>query len=209
MDGKTLTVGLTGGIGSGKSVVAKAFMALGAPVICTDTIARELVEPGQAALAEIAATFGDAMLLPDGRLDRAAMRKRVFADADGRRALEAILHPRIRDEVRARVAAATAPYAVVDIPLLAETGQAFRPLLHHVLVVECDADTRRRRVMQRDGASAEQVEAMLAAQASDEARRALADDVVVNEGSLEELADRVSALDRKYRMLAAARARRD
>ncbi len=202
MNGKTLAIGLTGGIGSGKSVVAKAFMALGVPVICTDTIARELVEVGQAALAEIAARFGPEALLPEGGLDRAGMRQRVFADADSRLALEAILHPRIRDEVRAKLAAATAPYVVVDIPLLAETGAAFRPLLDRVLVVECAAATRRQRVMQRDGASAEQVDAMLASQASDATRQAMADDTIVNEGSLEELADRVSALDRRYRMLA-------
>lgn len=202
MNGKTLAIGLTGGIGSGKSAVAKAFMALGVPVICTDTIARELVEVGQAALAEIAARFGPEALLPEGGLDRAGMRQRVFADADSRLALEAILHPRIRDEVRAKLAAATAPYVVVDIPLLAETGAAFRPLLDRVLVVECAAATRRQRVMQRDGASAEQVDAMLASQASDATRQAMADDTIVNEGSLEELADRVSALDRRYRMLA-------
>ena len=130
------------------------------------------------------------------------MRERVFADVESRRALEAILHPRIRDEVRHRIDAAKAPYVVVDIPLLAETGDSYRSLLDRVLVVECAADVRRERVMQRDGASAEQVDAMLAAQASDAARRALADDTLVNEGSLEELADRVSTLDRKYRMLA-------
>jgi len=201
---KPFAIGLTGGIGSGKSVVAKAFMALGVPVICTDTIARELVEPGRPALAEIAAQFGSGVVLPDGALDRRAMRERVFADADSRRALEAILHPRIRDEVGRRIAAALAPYIVVDIPLLAETGSVYRPLLDRVLVVECDARVRRERVMQRDGASADKADAMLAAQASDEARRALADDTIVNEGSLEELADRVSALDRKYRMLASA-----
>ncbi|MCF8191382.1 MAG: dephospho-CoA kinase [Burkholderiales bacterium] len=199
---RPLAIGLTGGIGSGKSVVAKAFMALGAPVICTDTLARELVEPGQPALTEITTRFGAAVLLPDGSLDRAGMRQRVFADAESRRALEAILHPRIRDAVRARLAAAKAPYVVVDIPLLVETGAAYRPLLDRVLVVMCAADLRRQRVMLRDGASARQVDAMLAAQANDEMRQALADDTVVNEGSLEELADRVAALDRKYRMLA-------
>jgi dephospho-CoA kinase len=199
---RPLAIGLTGGIGSGKSVVAKAFMALGAPVICTDTLARELVEPGQPALTEITTRFGAAVLLPDGSLDRAGMRQRVFADAESRRALEAILHPRIRDAVRTRLAAAKAPYVVVDIPLLVETGAAYRPLLDRVLVVMCAADLRRQRVMLRDGASAGQVDVMLAAQANDEMRQALADDTVVNEGSLEELADRVAALDRKYRMLA-------
>lgn len=203
MAAKPLIIGLTGGIGSGKSVVAKAFMALGAPLLCTDTIARELVEPGQPALGEIAARFGTGVLLPDGRLDRAGLRQRVFSDGQARHALEAILHPRIRAEVVARIeACAGAPYVVIDIPLLAETGATYRPLLDRILVVDCDAGTRRRRVMLRDGIRAEQVDAMIAAQASDESRLALADDVLVNQGSLEELADRVSALDRKYRMLA-------
>ena len=203
MSRTTLAIGLTGGIGSGKSVVAKAFMALGVPVVCTDTIARELVEPGQPALAEIAARFGAGVLLPDGALDRSAMRQRVFADPQSRQALEAILHPRIRAEVESRLAAATTPYVVVDIPLLAETGGTYRTLLDRILVVDCDVATRRQRVMLRDGVSAEQVDAMMAAQAADDVRRSIADDVLVNSGSLEEVTDRVSALDRKYRMLAA------
>lgn len=204
MSGKPLAIGLTGGIGSGKSFVAKAFMALGAPVVCTDTIARELVEPGQPALREIAEHFGNGVLLPDGSLDRGAMRQLVFADADARAALERILHPRIRDVVSRRIAAAAAPYVVVDIPLLAETGHSYRALLDRVLVVDCSAATRRQRVMLRDGVTAVQVDAMMAAQAPDDARLALADDVILNEGSAEELADHVAALDRKYRMLASA-----
>lgn len=205
MSAKPLAVGLTGGIGSGKSLVAKSFMALSVPVICTDTIARELVEPGQPALREIAERFGRAVLLPDGGLDRAAMRQRVFADADARAALERILHPRIRAEVSSRITAAgAAPYVVVDIPLLAETGSSYRSLLDRILVVDCNAAERRQRVMLRDGVTAEQVDAMMAAQAPDDVRLALADDVILNEGSAEELADRVAALDRKYRMLASA-----
>ena len=198
-----LRIGLTGGIGSGKSVVAKAFMALGVPVLCTDAIARELVEPGQPALAEIVARFGAQALRPDGSLDRAAMRRWVFSDAERRQALEAILHPRIRAEVGARLAELSAPYAVVDIPLLAESGAAYRPLLERVLVVDCPADVRRQRVALRDGISADQVDAMMAAQADDAARRAIADDVLVNTGSLEALVDQVAALDRLYRLLAA------
>jgi len=206
MAARPIAIGLTGGIGSGKSLAAKAFMALGVPVICTDTIARELVEPGRPALSEIADRFGSGILLPDGALDRTAMRQRVFADAEARTALEGILHPRIRAEVASRITSAVAvPYVVVDIPLLAETGAAYRPLLDRVLVVTCDAATRRQRVMLRDGVSGEQVDAMMAAQASDDARRELADDVILNEGSAEELADRVAALDRKYRMLVAGR----
>jgi dephospho-CoA kinase len=206
MAAKPLAIGLTGGIGSGKSLTAKAFMALGVPVICTDTIARELVEPGQPALRAISDRFGSRILLPDGGLDRAAMRRTVFADAEARAALEGILHPRIRAEVASRIASAmAAPYVVVDIPLLAETGAAYSPLLDRVLVVACDAATRRQRVMLRDGVNGEQADAMMAAQASDDARLELADDVILNDGSAEELADRVAALDRKYRMLVAAR----
>jgi dephospho-CoA kinase len=204
-----LVVGLTGGIGSGKSLVAKAFMALGVPVICTDAIARAQVEPGQPALTEVVARFGAGILLPGGGLDRAAMRQRVFADPESRSALEAILHPRIRAEVEARISTATTPYIVVDIPLLAEAGDSYRPLLDRVLVVECDAAARRQRVMLRDGATAEQVDAMMAAQVADDARRSIADDVLINQGSLEEVADRVSALDRSYRMIAAQRRPRE
>ncbi|MBU3693903.1 MAG: dephospho-CoA kinase [Rhodocyclaceae bacterium] len=205
MQSKPLTIGLTGGIGSGKSAVAKAFLALGVPLICTDTIARELVEPGQPALADIVARFGPATLLPAGGLDRATLRQKVFADEDARRALEAILHPRIRAEVASRIAAAgTSPYVVVDIPLLAETGASYRTLLDRILVVDCDPKTRQQRVMLRDGVSAEQVDAMMAAQAGDAARLALADDVIVNQDSLEQLAAQVTALDRKYRMAAGA-----
>jgi dephospho-CoA kinase len=207
MAARPLAIGLTGGIGSGKSLAAKAFMAFGIPVICADTIARELVEPGQPALRAISDRFGSGILLPDGGLDRAAMRRTVFADAEARAALEGILHPRIRAEVASRIASAmAAPYVVVDIPLLAETGAAYSPLLDRVLVVACDAATRRQRIMLRDGVNGEQADAIMAAQASDDVRLELADDVILNDGSAEELADRVAALDRKYRMLVAARA---
>lgn len=204
MTARPLTIGLTGGIGSGKSSVARAFAALGVPLLCTDTIARELVELGQPALGEIVARFGTGVLRPDGQLDRSALRQLVFTDEASRRALESILHPRIRAEVLARISAHTdAPYLVIDIPLLAESAATYRPLLNRILVVDCDAATRHRRVMLRDGTTAEQTDAMLAAQASDSDRLALADDVIVNRGSLEELADQVSALDRRYRTIAA------
>lgn len=203
MTARPLTIGLTGGIGSGKSTVAQAFAALGVPLLCTDTIARELVEPRQPALGEIVARFGNGILRPDGQLDRTALRQIVFADETSRRALESILHPRIHDAVLARISAhADAPYVVIDIPLLAETGAAYRPLLDRIVVVACDAATRRQRVMLRDGATAEQVDAMMATQASDADRLALADDILVNRGSPGELAEQVSALDRRYRVLA-------
>jgi len=203
MTARPLTIGLTGGIGSGKSTVAQAFAALGVPLLCTDTIARELVEPGQPALGEIVARFGAGILRADGQLGRTALRQIVFADETSRRELESVLHPRIHDAVLARISAHTdAPYMVIDIPLLAETGAAYRPLLDRILVVDCDAATRRQRVMLRDGATAEQVDAMMATQASDADRLAFADDILVNRGSPGELAEQVSALDRRYRVLA-------
>ena len=198
-----LTIGLTGGIGSGKSAVAKAFMALGIPVVCTDTIAREHVEPGQPALAEIASEIGADLICADGTLDRRALRQRIVADAAAKARLEAIVHPRIRAEVARRLAMPSdAPYRVVDIPLLAESGDDYRPLLSRVLVVDADDAVRMQRVVVRDGVDATAARQLMATQASREARLALADDVIVNEGSLEELADRVMALDRLYRMLA-------
>lgn len=200
--GKPLVVGLTGGIGSGKSAAAGAFAALGVPVVCTDTLARAVVMPGQPALADIEARFGRDVLQADGSLDRVAMRQRVFRDPASRKALEAIVHPRIRDAVMARLVKVSEPYVVVDIPLLVETGTSFRELLDRVLVVECAAEIRRERIARRDGSCATQVDAMLAAQADDDTRRAIADDVLVNQGSLEDLAAQVAVLDRRYRLLA-------
>lgn len=198
-----LVVGLTGGIGSGKTVVSDGFAAHGVPVIDTDLIARELVEPGQPALAEIAAEFGADCLDQAGRLQRAVLRERVFADPAARQRLEAILHPRIRAVARERIAAQTAPYGLLVIPLLVETGMS--DLVDRVLVVDAPEAEQIRRVMARDRIDATQAQRILAAQASRRQRLALADEVVENAGDLTELERRVAALHTYYLRLAAER----
>lgn len=196
-----LKVGLTGGIGSGKSAASARFAALGAEVIDTDLISRELVEPGQPALAEIVSAFGDAVLDTDGQLDRAALRARVFADPQARRQLERILHPRIRETMLARAAATTAPYAVLVIPLLAETGQ--QNLVDRVLVIDVPQALQRERVGARDGLDATQLDRVLAAQADRATRLALADDVICNDRDLAALHAAVDTLHRQYLQTAA------
>jgi dephospho-CoA kinase len=193
-------VGLTGGIGSGKSTVADGFASLGVPVIDTDVIARELTAPGGAALAQIRAAFGDTVMQADGTLDRAALRRRVFADSAARRQLEAILHPRIRQAVEAALATLTAPYVLIVIPLLVETG-GYRDVLDRVLVVDCPEDVQIERVMARNGLTRDEVAAILAAQAGRAERLAAADDVIVNTASSEALRAEVGALHRRYQAL--------
>jgi len=198
-----LVVALTGGIGSGKSTVADAFAALGAPVIDTDVIARELTAPGGAALNLVRAAFGDAVMQPDGSLDRAALRQRVFADPDARLRLEAILHPLIRQGVEQALSGLTARYAVIVVPLLVETG-AYRDVLQRILVVDCPESTQVERVMARSGLAREEVEAILAAQATRAERLAIADDVIANTATPEDLRAMVAALHQRYLALAAA-----
>ncbi len=190
-------VGLTGGIGSGKSTVAELFAELGVPVIDTDIIARELTAPGGVALGEIHALFGDAVMQADGTLDRAALRHRIFADAPARRQLEAILHPRIRQQVELALAALEAPYALIVIPLLVETG-GYREVLNRVLLVDCPEAMQIARVMARSGLSRDEVKAILAVQAGRAERLAVADDVIVNTATPEALRAEVAALHRRY-----------
>jgi dephospho-CoA kinase len=197
-------VGLTGGVGAGKSVVAALFSELGAAVIDTDLIARALVAPGQAALAEIRAAFGDTVIASDGTLDRAALRRAVFADAAARRRLEAILHPRIRREVEDALLAVRAPYALVVIPLLVETG-GYRELLDRVLVVDCPEAMQLARVMARSALTRDEAAAILAVQAGRLERLAVADDVIENSGAADALPPLVAALHRKYLELSTAR----
>jgi dephospho-CoA kinase len=180
-----LRIGLTGGIGSGKSTVAGLLAARGARIVDADRIAREVVEPGTPGLEAVAAAFGPGVLTPDGALDRPALAAVVFADADARRRLDGIVHPLVRARA-AEVVAAAPPDAVVvqDVPLLVETGQAGSYDL--VLVVEADLDTRVRRLVGR-GVSEEDARARIAAQATDEQRRAVADVVLDNSGTVEEL----------------------
>ncbi len=198
-----LIVGLTGGIGSGKTVVSDRFARHGVPIIDTDLIARELVRPGQPALAEIVAEFGPECLDDGGSLDRAYLRQRVFADETGRRRLEAILHPRIRAVTRERIAALTAPYGLLVIPLLAETGMT--DLVDRVLVVDVSEAEQIRRVMARDRIDEIQARRILAAQASRSQRLALADEVVENAGDFADLERQIADLHPYYLRLAAER----
>ena len=212
------TVGLTGGIGSGKSTVADCFAALGVPVIDTDVIARDLTAPargtppdarpaggppGSAALDAIRAAFGATAMQADGTLDRAALRRRVFADGAARRQLEAILHPRIRQVVGQTLATLTAPYALIVIPLLVETG-GYQDVLNRVLVVDCPEDVQIARVKARSGLAHEEIKAILAAQAGRAERLAVADDIIANTATLEALRAEVAALHQRYLALAAA-----
>jgi dephospho-CoA kinase len=197
------TVGLTGGIGSGKSTVAGLFAEMGVPVIDTDVIARDLTASGGAALEAIRAVFGEAVMQPDGTLDRAVLRRRVFADAEARRQLEAILHPRIRQVVGQTLATLTAPYALIVIPLLVETG-GYRDVLNRVLVVDCPEDAQIARVMARNGLAHGEVKAILAAQVGRADRLAAADDVIVNTATPAALRAEVATLHQRYLALAAA-----
>jgi len=196
-------VGLTGGIASGKSAVADRFAARGIAVVDADVAAREVVAPGQPALAEIAAAFGDGVLQADGTLDRAALRRHVFGDDAARRRLEAILHPRIRVRMHDQAQRAGGPYVIVAIPLLAEGGGRLAyPWLDRILVVDVPREVQLARLVRRDGIELPLAERMLAAQADRASRLAIADDVIVNEGALALLDAEVDALDRRYRALA-------
>lgn len=197
------TVGLTGGIGSGKSTVARCFADHGVPVIDTDAIAHDLTAPGGAALAQISTAFGTGMVRGDGTLDRDALRRCVFSDPAARRRLEAILHPPIRQAVGEALARLQATYAIVVVPLLVETG-GYQDLLDRVLVVDCPEDLQIARVMARNGLALDEVKAILAAQAQRAERLARADDVILNTVSPDELRAEVEALHRRYQALAGA-----
>ncbi|MEI2743900.1 MAG: dephospho-CoA kinase [Candidatus Competibacter sp.] len=198
-----LVIGLTGGIGSGKTAVSDRFARRGVPVIDTDLIARELVEPGQPALAEIVAAFGPVCLDAAGRLRRDYLRERVFADPEGRQRLEAILHPRVRTAMRVRVASLAAPYCLVVIPLLVETGMT--DWVDRIVVVDAPESEQIRRVMARDGASEQQARRILDAQAQRVERLSHADDVLENTGDLDALDDRIAVLHERYLALAEAK----
>lgn len=191
-------VGLTGGIGSGKSAVAEALAARGAVVIDTDEISRALTAPGGAALPEIARAFGPGVLGEDGGLDRAAMRRRVFDDAGERRRLEAILHPLIRAESDRRLAAAQGPYAVLVVPLLFESG-AWAGRVDAVVLVDCPETLQVSRTAARSGIAPEEVRAIMAAQWPRWRRLQAAGRVVWNGGTREALDAQVAALDRELR----------
>lgn len=199
----SFVVGLTGGIGSGKSTVADLFAALGAAIVDTDVISHELTAENGAAMPEISADFGPDVVLANGALNRAAMRRLVFSDGSAKGRLEAILHPLIRRVSEARCAAATTvPYIILVVPLLLESG-AYRTQVQRILVVDCDEETQVSRVVARSGLSHGEACAIMAAQASRAERLAVADDVILNNEDRTALDSQIRLFDQRYRALAA------
>ena len=196
-------VGVTGGIGSGKTAVSDRFRTLGIEVVDADVEARRVVEPGQSALAEIAARFGAGVLRHDGTLDRAELRQRVFADAQERRWLERLTHPRINERIAEGLRSARSPYAILVNPLM----RARDPRAHRILVVDVSEAVQVQRTMARDGVTEAQARAVLASQIDRASRLQFADDVVVNDGALADLQATVDSLHRRYLNCAADRGR--
>ncbi len=198
-----LRIGLTGGIASGKSTVADQFAGLGIPVIDTDRIAREVVEPGTAALGQIVDSFGPDIIGVDGALDRSRLRRLIFRDTALRQKLEAILHPRIQEKTLQIAASAGGTYQILVVPLLIETG--FRELVDRVLVVDCPESAQRERLMLRDGESQNQATRIMATQIDRKTRLAAADDVIRNDGEPDATLAQVLALHNRYLALAGHR----
>ncbi len=198
--GRPLRIGLTGGIASGKSTVADLFAEHHAPIIDTDVIARQLVQPGEPALDEIRAAFGDDVLDAQGRLDRGLMREIVFSDTARREKLESILHPRIRDEAVRQSDSADGPYQIIVVPLL--VGSPMRQFMDRILVVDCHEDTQIRRLLARDAENEDQARRMLSAQTGRQDRLAIADDVIANDSDLRDTRSQVDDLHSKYLELA-------
>jgi dephospho-CoA kinase len=194
-----LRVGLTGGIGAGKTTVARLFAERGAPVFDADEVARRVTEAGQPALAEIVRAFGTGVLTADGTLDRTALRRLVFADPEARHRLEAIVHPKVYSALEHWLQGTVAPYCLLCIPLLLESGRL--DLVDRVLVVDCPEALQIERVRRRNGLSEAEIRAILATQVSRADRLAKADDLIVNAGTLDALARAVESLDQKYRAL--------
>jgi dephospho-CoA kinase len=201
MSTRAYRVGLTGGIASGKSTAAKFFGALGVPILDSDQVARDVVEPGQPPLERLVERFGKKILTPDGHLDRPALRDIVFSDPKARADLEALTHPAIGAAMEARSAAAGGPYQVLVIPLLVEKNLAAH--VDRVLVVDCDEELQIRRLRDRDGSTPQQVQAILKAQAPRAARLKAADDVIHNDSDMSAVRDQVAALHARYLELAA------
>jgi dephospho-CoA kinase len=196
-----LVIGLTGGIGSGKSAAAEEFARLGARVVDTDAIAHELTQPGGSAIPGIVQRFGTGFLLPSGAMDRKRMRERVFADPLAKRALEALLHPMIRAESQRRIASATEPYVVHVVPLLVESPD-YRLRVDRVLVVDCPEEVQFDRVRARGGLAEHEARAIIRSQATRGERLAAADDVIDNDGSLDALRHQVTRLHARYLAMA-------
>ncbi len=203
--GCTLRIGLTGGIGSGKSEASRQFSRLGVMVIDTDLIARELVEPGQPALAEIVAAFGNGILDAGGNLDRTQLRRKVFSEPGQRKKLEEILHPRILERAVEMADRAETSYCVLVIPLLAEAGRDYP--LDRILVIDTPLEQQLARVTARDNISRAELDAILATQASRGERLEIADDVLINDGTLEQLRSEVERLHHSYLHLASDKRR--
>ena len=193
-------VALTGGIGSGKSTVSDEFSRLGVPVVDSDIIARQVVEPGTVALQAIAEHFGSSILLADGTLDRKKLRERIFSQPDEKQWLNNLLHPQIQLETRRQIAAIEAPYILWVVPLLVENNLCSRA--NRILVVDVSTKTQLHRTVARDGTSLHQAQQILAAQTSRELRLSLADDVLNNDGSTAELINQIKQLHQKYLTLA-------
>ena len=200
MSARPFRVGLTGGIASGKSTAAKFFGALGVPIIDTDQLARDVVEPGQPPLERLVERFGPSILTPDGHLDRPVLRTIAFSDAKARADLEALLHPAIGAAAEARSAEAGGIYQVLVIPLLVEKSLGTQ--LDRVLVVDCDEELQIRRLQARDGSTLDQARAILNAQTSRTARLKAAHDVIKNDGDMSAVRDQVAALHARYLELA-------
>lgn len=195
-----LKIGLTGGIGSGKSTVGDHFLKLGVPVIDADQIAHQLVEPGQPALAKIILHFGKDIVDADGRLDRARLRQLVFSDAGQRKVLEAILHPLVGEEMQRRASTLHDPYCVLSIPLLLENG--LDKEVDRVLVVDTTPQLQLARAAQRDAASRENIQAIIASQIDRQSRLEAADDIIHNDGDIPSLLAQVNELHAKYLLMA-------
>jgi dephospho-CoA kinase len=201
MSARVFRVGLTGGIASGKSTAAKFFGALGVPILDSDQIARDVVEPGQPPLERLVARFGASILTPDGHLDRPALRDIVFSDPKARADLEALTHPAIGAALEARSATAGGPYQVLVIPLLVEKHLGSQ--VNRVLVVDCEEALQIRRLRARDGSTPEQAQAILDAQVSRSTRLKAADDVIANDADMSAVSAQVTALHARYLELAA------
>jgi dephospho-CoA kinase len=199
---RPLVIGVTGGIGSGKSTICTEFSRYGIPVIDTDQVAREVVVPGSPGLAAVVAAFGAEVLAEDGALDRAVLRRIVFADPARRADLEAILHPRIRSRVRVLISEITTPYCLLGIPLLVEHGNSQQ--IDRVLVVDCAEEAQIARVIARDKLTEQEVAAIMRTQATRQERLDRADDVVMNDSDLSAIRAQVKTLHQRYLALAEA-----
>ena len=200
---RPLVVGVTGGIGSGKSTICAEFAHFGTPVIDADVTAREVVEPGTPGLSAVVAEFGAGVLDSHGLLDRATLRRIVFEDATRRRRLEEILHPKIRARIAEQIATLDTPYCLLAIPLLVENGSY--TFIDRILVVDCPLEAQIERVMRRDKLTVTEVEAIMRTQTTREQRLAMADDVILNAGDLDPVRGQVAELHQRYLLLAKAR----